>query len=130
MAGTTAPSLAMHDLPTGLNPVVIQADTSGALDLVAAATGKTVDVYGLMLTASGATTVQIQSGATETKLNFSLVAGIPVFLPLPVGSIQGVKTRVFPYCQSNDGEKLNIAWSGSVTLTGVVYTAQRLTAAI
>lgn len=86
---------------------------SGDSNLVAAATGKSVRVYGLRLDAAAACIVQIKDGAGTVLEVFNFAAAGRQMLP----------QRELPYYATTAGNALVMNVSGAVQVDGVVESS-------
>lgn len=99
--------------------VAISTNTSGDNAIVAAASGKTTRLVGLVLVAAGTVTVTIKDGMGGTAKSgaMTLTAGEALVLPiLPPGGGAYVTTSV--------NSALNFALGGAVQVSGIAYYTQ------
>lgn len=123
MAGVVTSTTAVpHTIPSGVTPIVINLDTTGSITLLAGTAGQVTDVWGLMLSCSGANQVQFLSGSTLIG-TFVLAAGSNVFIPLPMG-MPGSKAVPVMSTQTA-ADNLTITCTNTVTTGGIVYVATR-----
>jgi hypothetical protein len=109
-------SVSLIQLPRTLEQKVIASSDTAAISLIAAAAGKTVKLWGLVV--MGGTSAVLKSDTT------ALSGVIPttglVNLPLPSGN---PADAAYPYFESAVGEALTIT-PGASGLNGVAYYTQ------
>jgi hypothetical protein len=123
------PMIQQHQIPTGLSYASIPSDTGGSLTIATGISGKTTDVWRILLSSSVLTTITFKSG-TETKFTFQMQAGIPFFVDVPFGPRYKEGNCGYPCFQTNDGETLTLTWTASAQIDGCILFNQRPTSAI
>lgn len=101
-------------LPPTLETLLISSSDTNAIPLVSAVAGKTVRLWGLLVT--GGTTVTFKSNSTSLS---GALAVTGLFMP-PPGAVNPLFDAGYPYVQSAVGETINIV-PGASGLAGIAY---------
>lgn len=125
MTGILTPALVQMNMPNQLTPVVIVADSSGTLTLVAGVAGLIIDVFGVIMGSSAASVLQLASSTGPASLwQVPVGAGANVVIPPPYGPGQKGQVRCFPICSTVAGDGL-VMLSSAGNVSGVVYISTR-----